>query len=421
MNFASPNSLSLKLLRNSTLAFSLLVAPSTWAGGLFLSERATTDSVGTTGVSGITNNTTAEAGVSNPAGLTGLKASQLQLGVQVVDLRLEFDSTSPPASAGTANGSSTSLVPSTFYAYPVNDKMVLGASVHGAGGLGYDFSSDWAGRNFINDTEFSFLNITGSIGYKVNEKLSLGGALVIQQFYLEATTTTPALLLPPPLGTERKLETDGDDINPGFTLGLMYQVADATRVGFHYVSKIEHDLEMDLNINGSRVPVVDEILSGSFVIQGAQPSSFTFGVSHQLDQQWRLMGRLAYEKWSEFGELTIKPAGGGSIDANLNLDDIYDIGIAAEHSAPGRTTYFGLSYAESMVSDENRVISLPVSESIKLGIGAEWALGSDRFFGLAYELAMLGDAKVNQTNAGGTLNGSTGDYYIHFISATYRY
>jgi len=415
----TPASLN-QLLRNSTLALSLLAAPNIWAGGLFLSERATTDSVGTAGVSSITNNTTAEAGVSNPAGLTGLKASQLQLGVQIVDLRLEFDSTSP--STGTANGSNTSLVPSVFYAYPVNDKIVLGASVHGAGGLGFDFSRNWAGRNFINDTEFSFLNITGSIGYKVNDKLSLGGALIIQQFYLEATTTTPALLLPPPLGTERNLDTDGDDINPGFTLGLMYQFTDATRAGFHYSAKIEHDLEMDLNINGSRVPVVDETLSGSFVIKGAQPSSFTFGVSHQLDQQWRLMGRLAYEKWSEFGELTIKPAGGGSIDANLNLDDIYDIGIAAEHSAPGRTTYFGLSYAESMVSDENRVISLPVAESIKLGIGAEWALGSDRFFGLAYELAMLGDANVSQTNAAGTtLEGKTGDYYIHFLSATYRY
>ncbi len=420
MNPTPTHQPSLKLLRNSILTLSLLAASNAWSGGLFLSERATTDSVGTAGVSSITNMTTAEAGVSNPAGLTGLKASQLQLGVQIVDLRLEFDSTSP--STGTANGSNTSLVPSTFYAYPVNDKIVLGASIHGSGGLGFDFSSDWAGRNFINDTEFSFLNITGSIGYKVNEKLSLGGAIVIQQFYLEATTTTPALLLPPPLGTERKLDTDGDDINPGFTLGLMYQVADATRIGFHYVSKIEHDLEMDLNINGSRVPVVDEALSGNFVLQGSQPSSFTFGVSHQLDQQWRLMGRLAYEKWSEFGELTIKPAGGGSIDANLNLDDIYDIGIAAEHSAPGRTTYFGLSYAESMVSDENRVISLPAAESIKLGIGAEWALGSDRFFGLAYELAMLGDANINQTNtAGTTLSGTTGDYYIHFLSATYRY
>jgi len=406
MNSASTHRPSLKLLRNSTLALSLLAASNTWGGGLFLSEHATTDSVGTTGVSGITNITTAEAGITNPAGLTGINASQLQLGVQIVDLRLEFESTSP--STGTAKGSSTSLVPAIFYAYPLNDTIVLGASLSGSAGLGFDFSSDWAGRNFINDAEISFLNLTGSIGYKVNDKLSLGGSLILQQFSLEATTTTPPLI---PLGTERKLETDGDDISPGFTLGLMYQVTDATRLGFHYISKIEHELDMDLNINGSRVPIVDEILSGNFILEGAQPSTFSFGISHQLDQQWRLMAQLAYERWSEFGEIVVKPAGGGSIDANLNTEDIYGIGIAAEYSTPGRTMYFGMSYAESIFSDANRIVSLLADENLKLGIGAEWALGNDRFYGLAYELVIFGDAKTNQTNAAGTtLDGQTGDY-----------
>jgi hypothetical protein len=58
---------------------------------------------------------------------------------------------------------------------------------------------------------------------------------------------------------------------------------------------------------------------------------------------------------------------------------------------------------------------------LKLGIGAEWALGNDRFYGLAYEISLQGDAKVNQTNGTGTLDGKAGDYYVQFLSASYRY
>lgn len=358
--------------------------------------------------------TTAEAGITNPAGLVGLKANQLQVGAEIVDFRFEYETTSP--SAGTANGSSTSVLPAAFYAYPLNDDIVLGTSLYGSAGLGFDMSSDWAGKYFINDAEISFLNLVGSIGYKVNEKFSLGGSLLVQQFDLKINTTVPPLLPP---GPDRKLNTEGDDVNLGYTLGIMYQFTDVTRIGFHYMSKIEHDLDMGLNIAGD-IPIIGTV-NTNYVLETAQPSTFSLGVSHQLDQEWRLMGMLAYERWSEFGEMVVKPEGGGSIDANMNLEDIFGIGIAAEHTAPGRTLYFGVTYAESVVSDENRIMALALDESLKLGIGAEWALGNDRFWGLAYELVLIADAPVSETNGTGTLEGKAGDYYIQILSASYRY
>jgi long-chain fatty acid transport protein len=414
MNSSSTYHSLLKLLRNSILILSLLATTNAWSGGLFLSEHATHDSVGSAGVSGITNMTTAEAGITNPAGLVGLEANQLQVGAEIIDFRFEYETTSP--STGKASGSSTSLVPAAFYAYPLNDNIVLGTSLHGSAGLGFDLSSDWAGKYFINDADISFLNLTGSIGYKVNEKLSLGGSLVVQQFQLEINTTVAPVL---PIGPDRSVHTEGDDVNLGYTLGLMYQFTDATRVGFHFNSKIEHDLDMSLNIPAD-IPIIGPV-STNYVLETAQPSTFSLGVSHQLDQEWRLMGMLAYERWSEFGEMVVKPAGGGSIDANMNLEDLFGIGIAAEHTAPGRTTYFGATYFESAVSDENRIMAMPLDEGLKLGIGAEWALGGDRFYGLAYELILLGDAPVTQTNGTGTLKGEAGDNYIQVLSASYRY
>ena len=229
MESVSSEQRTLKVKHVSAFVFAILIASDTWAGGLFFSEHATTDSVGTAGVGGITNTTTAEAGVTNPAGLTGLKTNQLQLGLQVVDLTAEFKSTSPIV--GKKDGGSTELLPAIFYAYRFNDNIVIGTSFHAAGALSFDYGSDWAGKNFLNDIEFAFLNLTGSIGYRVNDQLSIGGALVIQQFSLDLSTTVPPLL---PSGTERKLSSDGDDINPGFTLGLMYVFSEDTRVGLHF-------------------------------------------------------------------------------------------------------------------------------------------------------------------------------------------
>ncbi|MGF1756566.1 outer membrane protein transport protein [Photobacterium sagamiensis] len=405
----------LKRLHAVTFIFAILVTSNTWAGGLFFSEYATTASVGTAGVGGITNTTTAEAGVTNPAGLVGLKTNQLQLGLQIVDLTAEFKSTSP--TVGKKDGGSTELVPAVFYAYRLNDNIVLGTSFHAAGALSFDYGSDWAGKNFLNDVEFAFLNLTGSIGYRVNDQFAIGGALVIQQFSLDLSTTVPPLR---PSGTERKQSSDGDDVTPGFNLGLMYDLSDDTRIGFHYTSKIEHELDMDWD--SARFPLLDKFLSGNFDLKITTPASYTLGGSHQLDQQWRLMARLAYEQWSDFGELTAK-TDIGTIDGNMNLEDIYDIGIAAEYRTPAWTVYTGISYQEAIVSEEDRLISLPADKSWKLGVGGEWALGNDSYFGLAYELVLIDEAKLSQSNIRGTrtLEGKMSDYYIQFLSASYRY
>jgi long-subunit fatty acid transport protein len=107
----------------------------------------------------------------------------------------------------------------------------------------------------------------------------------------------------------------------------------------------------------------------------------------------------------------------------MNLDDIYDIGIAAEYRAPDWTMYAGISHQEGIVNDENRLISLPADDSWKLGIGCEWPMGDERYFGFAYELAVIDNAPLSQTYITGnqTLEGEMSDYYIHFISAAYRF
>lgn len=381
----------------------------------FFSENATTDSVGTVSVGGITNTTTAEAGVTNPAGLTGIKTNQLQMGLQIVDLSAEFDSTLPAEEK--ANGGSISPVPAIFYANRLSDHIVIGTSFHAAGALGFDYGDDWSGRYFLNDVEFAFLNLTGSIGYQVNEQLSIGAALVVQQYYLDLSTSVAPLL---PAWQDRTLQSDGDDLSPGYTLGVMYQPTDATRIGFHYISRIDHELEMGWD--SGRFPLLDKFVDGNFKLESAVPASYTLGVSHQLDPQWRLMARIAYEQWSDFGAISAKTES-GKIDSDMNLEDIFDIGIAAEYRTPDWTMHAGISYQEGIVNDEDRLISLPADDSWKLGIGCEWPMGDDRYFGFAYELAVIDNAPLSQTNITGnqTLEGEMSDYYIHFISAAYRF
>ena len=38
-----------------------------------------------------------------------------------------------------------------------------------------DYDNDWAGRYYVQKAEFLTFGITPSIGYRINERLSLGG------------------------------------------------------------------------------------------------------------------------------------------------------------------------------------------------------------------------------------------------------
>ncbi len=99
-----------------TIATTLLLATtSAFAGGIYLSELGTPASLGTAGSVNVTNNRSADAVFTNPAGMTGIKEDVLLGGFQLVIPQIRFDSDIAEAGGSDGgNAGSLAAIPSLF-------------------------------------------------------------------------------------------------------------------------------------------------------------------------------------------------------------------------------------------------------------------------------------------------------------------
>ncbi len=412
----------LSLATSALIVFTFLPS-SALAGGLFLSELTTPDSLGTAGVGNVTNDRNAAATATNPAGLSGIEDREWVLGLQAAYLDAEFK-TDQPASDKRQGGGWAGM-PAIFYAHRLNPDIVLGASMNAEVGLGLDFGDGWEGRYFLKEVDVAFLRFTTGASYQVNEDLSLGLGLIAEYGLMEVTKS---LRRPAPGDGELEME-ELDDIAPGFSLGLMYQVADPVRLGLSYTSKIEHDLDGDLNIDGIGAslpipPVPVPGLSQGLELSLDTPATYTAGLNVDVSDELELMFHASYQKWQDFGKLEAKFDGGLKAAGDLKLNNTYDVGIAASYQFPEWKGYVGFNHSTQIVDNADRIIIMAGDSVYKLGVGAEIPLENGKVLGLGYTFSDLGTGKLNQqapTPPNEILSGHFDSYYLHIFAVSLKF
>lgn len=92
---------------------------------------------------------------------------------------------------------------------PINERLTFGASLTTPYGLLLEYKSDWVGRSFATELESVTINIEPSLGFKVNDQLSVGIGIDFQYAELEQDLIVP-------IGpTEVKASIDGDNWEVG--------------------------------------------------------------------------------------------------------------------------------------------------------------------------------------------------------------
>ena len=180
------NPLRINLIR-LTIAGSFLVSlmpASVQAGGLFFYEIGTPD----TGYAAA--GYAARAGdpgaiLTNPAGRTHLKESQLTIGCHLLYGHGNFSpdrlTTDVPGSDG---GNAIGLLPglSAFGTYKVNQNLTLGL------GLWYD--SNWVGRYYAKEAILMGMSFLPAAAYRVTDQFSVGVALNVMLGYMNTKNET---------------------------------------------------------------------------------------------------------------------------------------------------------------------------------------------------------------------------------------
>ncbi len=402
----------------------LLISNSIFAAGFYISEIGTPGSLGTAGVANPVNTFGADSSWTNPAGMTGLDKSQFMAGMQLLAPQIKFESSF--AGKGGSNGGNAgniAIIPSSFYVKKVSEKFRLGFSITAplGGGLDYndDFNNsndDFVGRYGATKALLAGIAISPSFGYKVNDKLSIGGGVSILWTRFDQDIAINQGPLP-----DGKVEID-DATGFGYQpfVGLTYQPTDRMLLGLVYRAKADIDLKG--SVLWRNLVVTPQI--NTVKVAWDNPQTFQGGLRFNLTDDKMIAVSADWEDWSKFSHNQLS-FGGGILNPVVSLDrkwdDTWNAGIAyAQNFGKNKRISFGFSYDSSPVSDANRTIDLPFDETFKFS--TSYSVRGDGNFDYAFgaTLFVFGDGKVDQTAQGVRFVGEFDDNHMLMIGATIR-
>jgi long-chain fatty acid transport protein len=396
----------------------LPLTQSAQAAGFYISEVGTPGSLGTAGVANTTNTMSADAAWTNPAGMTGVQQDEILAGFQLLVPKIEFDpSVAEKGGKDGGNAGNLAAIPSFFMVKKLSDRLSMGFSLVAPQGGAMNYGDDFVGRYAASRVSLAAIGASPSIGYKLNDRLSLGAGVSIVYTQFEQSIAINRGAMP-----DGKVRFDNmDDIGYQPFAGLTYHLSDRLMLGLVYRAEMDVELEGDLNFRNldNRPPAND------IEIDWDNPQTLRAGLRYELDPGRRLVFSANWEDWSTFSENQLAFSS-GAVNPTAVLDrkfkDTWSAGVAfLDMSRKTRGYSLGFSYDSSPVSDNNRTIDLPFDETYKLSAAYAWTGKKNLDFGVGGTLLYFGEGKTDQTMQGVRFKGEFDTNMALFLGGTLRY
>ena len=408
------------LLASFTVSGGLCQSQGAYAGGFYLSEIGTPASLGTAGAANVTNTISADSAWTNPAGMTGLQTDEMMGGLQVLAPYIQFDSSIAEAGGNDGhNAGNTAVIPSFFYVKAIDKRTRLGFSVTAPLGGGLNYGDNFVGRYGATKATLQGVALSPSVGFAVNDRLSLGAGVSILYTHFEQFI---AINFPGPAPDGKvKMENLTDWGYQPFA-GLTYQLSNKALLGLVY--RAEADIDLDGDLNFRNMPAGFSPPANKVDLSWDNPQLLQAGVRYHLRDDLIAFVSADWEDWSTFSENRLEVSG-GTLNPNATLDrnweDTWNISAGMLRESGDRLYSFGVSYDSSVVEDEDRTIDLPLDEIFKFSAAVGWEGGAALDFALGATLAYFGEGKVDQTAQGVRFKGKFDQNYVLFLGGTIRY
>lgn len=446
------------------LAFALLAVP---ALALVTANeaRASAFALHEQGVSGLGNAYAGAAAAAedastvwwNPAGMARLAPGKhLLFGGHIIAPSTKFSNgASVPAAASNpsriGNGGDAGgavLVPNLFFAMDLNRQWNFGLGVNVPFGLATEYDADWIGRFQGIDSEVKTLNINPSVSYKLSDQASLGFGLSYQHGEIDLLSAVNysgiafgaggAGLLGAVGGAgvegQNKTGLDGDAW--GFNIGALFDVTPATRLGIHYRSSLDYEMEGSTSFSsvpaafGAVAALSAATSAGNVKLDLETPASLSLSAAHKVNGRLEILGDVTWTEWSKISRLplirTSGPASGATLDTlTFNFDDTWRVAVGANYKWSGPWTLrAGVAYDQSPVPNaEDRSVRLPDNDRYWFSLGATYQMSPSGRFDVGYTFINIKDADINndQRTAGRGLVNGTYEATVNIFSVSYQH
>jgi long-chain fatty acid transport protein len=357
---------------------------------------------------------------TNPAGLTRIQRPEWVGQAIIYSGESEFVvTTTDTGERFKDDNSSSTFVPTFYYARPLTDRLGFGIYLTGMT-TSDDYDDDGAQRFRIEDYTLGYAAAVPSLAYRLNDKWSLGAGLAINYSFYELNT---AIFLGEGQ-PEGRLELDADDVNLSFVLGALYEHSPRTRLGLTYTSERDPELSGTPDAKGVPDPIKN-LLEREIALQTTFPQTLIGGFYHELESGSEVTFDLLWTEFSEFGfsEISVGDLG-NSIQVDVqDFDNTW--GASVGYSRPLNdlwTVKVGGLYFDSPVSDENRTVTWRLDDLWGLGVGAERRFSDRRILGFNLNYLDIGEAPLSvEDPAAGTLVGKFSERYGILLDLSFRW
>lgn len=395
----------------------------------------------------------------NPAAIGQLDGTQAMAGLAYLDATFKLHDGRAAAvtpmgavsygSSASGEGGESAWVPSLAAKTRLGDALDLGLAIHAPYGLSTEYDADWIGRYHAIETELEVLELQPTLNYRATDRLNLAVGLRAQ--YADATLSNAVDLgalgagagqLPPSAigNADGKAEVTGDDWGYGYTLGVLFQATERTRLGLGYRSKIDLTLEGEVDFSADNA-VGQQVLAGAQA--GGQlrdgggkadltiPANLNLGVYHQLSDRLALMANAEWTEWSHFDELVVEFDDGTESRTTENWDNTWAISVGASYAVNRQWLLrAGLGVDETPVpSAEFRTPRVPDADRRWAALGATWMPNAHLGVTAGYLRVFGDDVEIDQdatpTNENARRGSLSGDYEVaadvFALSVDYRF
>jgi long-chain fatty acid transport protein len=360
----------------------------------------------------------------NPAGMTELPGAEAQAGIHLILPHAKLKDrgstvsvvplglTRSTGGAGSDNPYDPTPVPNGFVAVPLlNRDLWLGLGVTAPFGIATEYPANWFGRYDSIKSALQTIDIAPSVAWRVNDWISIGGGIDIQKADAEITNA----VFTGPTSPDIIARVEGDDWAVGYNVGVLFKPIPPTRIGIHYRSQVDHDLEGEFTTLASNPATAALDL----------PKILSFGVAHQITPKLTLLGGAEWFGWKSFNEIRVVTASSPE-PVRQNYRNTYAVTAGAQYAwSDNLTVRGGFQFDQTPTVDGFRTSRTPDGDRYWLSAGLSYRVGQSFTVDVGYSHIFVENEEIDvvrATNAAlSTRTRAETEGGIDIVSAALRY
>jgi long-chain fatty acid transport protein len=342
--------------------------------------------------------------MTNPAGMSLLKQSELSAGFVLIDAHSDIKNASSTRDGLPSSGSNDGdmiphlTIPFAYYVQPIDNHWAAGFGIYSPYGLVTDYEDNFEGHYFGTKSELKIVTLQPTVSYKFDNGLSFGLGVTYNKVDGKLNKDVPFGVS---TTSDIHAKVKGDDTAWGYNAGVLYEINENTRIGLTYFSKVDYTLEGHTRVEN--FPLGDRSVNASLDV--TTPERIDLGLTHKLSPRLTLHSDITQTRWSRLKQIVVENDSLVVPDdsENLQWDNawFYALGLSYELNDQW-TLRTGIAYDESPIPNSTRSVRVPTESRKEFALGATWNIQKNLSVDFAYLYFKEDTAHVNISGVSAT-------------------